>query len=297
MIQAILQIFAYFPLSLGLLTFLLSFSGWDSSPVEAGAVVPTLLSLRSKVALSRRFFRMFRFLDSFHKASSLYSTKQPSYRDGKKPVEVWLDITGQSFNGMYLLLETLTLLDAMDVRGLKVWGETRERIINIEAQRFWFLSLVCGILGSLVKMVKIMAYKPVPEKGEGFGDGSVGKDIAETESKEEQPDNADRNRLVSDNGDKATPWEWRDERARLRHVVFQQREQRKRWRREVKTRSQGIVRRLLADTLDLALPGAVVGWIPASPGTVGVMMLGSTYLTGKGVWERCGRELAAARPT
>lgn len=52
-----------------------------------------------------------------------------------------------------------------------------------------------------------------------------------------------------------------------------------------------IVRRIVADALDIAVPGAVVGWVPLEPGTVGLMMLGSTWLTGLEVWERCGGEL------
>ena len=54
-------------------------------------------------------------------------------------------------------------------------------------------------------------------------------------------------------------------------------------------------RRLVADGLDLAVPGSVVGWVPWGPVTVGWCMLGSTVLTGWEVWERCGRELAAAK--
>jgi hypothetical protein len=46
-----------------------------------------------------------------------------------------------------------------------------------------------------------------------------------------------------------------------------------------------------------AVPGVVIGWIPMSPGAVGLLMLGSTYLTGKEVWERCGKELAVAQAT
>ncbi|KAL2197897.1 hypothetical protein P885DRAFT_76605 [Corynascus similis CBS 632.67] len=53
-----------------------------------------------------------------------------------------------------------------------------------------------------------------------------------------------------------------------------------------------VVRRLIADVMDLAVPGSVVGWVPLAPGYVALLMLGSTVLTGMEVWERCGRELA-----
>lgn len=65
--------------------------------------------------------------------------------------------------------------------------------------------------------------------------------------------------------------------------------------REKREQARRVLRRLVADVLDLAVPGAVIGWVPASPGTVGVLMLGSTWLTALEVWERCGREIDAAK--
>ena len=62
-----------------------------------------------------------------------------------------------------------------------------------------------------------------------------------------------------------------------------------------KTQTRKILRRIVADVLDLAQPATVVGWIQASPGSVGVAMLGSTYLTSLEIWERCGKEVAAAK--
>ncbi|AEO64200.1 uncharacterized protein THITE_2110084 [Thermothielavioides terrestris NRRL 8126] len=47
--------------------------------------------------------------------------------------------------------------------------------------------------------------------------------------------------------------------------------------------------------MDLAVPGSVVGWVPLGPAVVALLMFGSTVLTGMEVWERCGREVAAAK--
>ncbi|KAL2119680.1 hypothetical protein VTJ04DRAFT_6641 [Mycothermus thermophilus] len=52
-----------------------------------------------------------------------------------------------------------------------------------------------------------------------------------------------------------------------------------------------IVRRMVADVLDLGLPGSAVGWVPLGQEAVAWLMVGSTVLTGLEVWERCGREL------
>jgi hypothetical protein len=68
-------------------------------------------------------------------------------------------------------------------------------------------------------------------------------------------------------------------------------EKREKGERGVAKKSQGegekrgkILRRLVADVMDLAVPGSVVGWVPLSPETVGLLMLGSTVLTGMEVW-------------
>jgi hypothetical protein len=50
-------------------------------------------------------------------------------------------------------------------------------------------------------------------------------------------------------------------------------------------------RKLIACLLDMPLPGSIIGWIPASEGTVGSLMLTTSVLTGIDVWERCGREI------
>lgn len=51
------------------------------------------------------------------------------------------------------------------------------------------------------------------------------------------------------------------------------------------------VRKLVADTLDLALPGSVMGWVRLGTGPVSLAMLGSTLLTGWEVWDRVGAEM------
>ena len=51
------------------------------------------------------------------------------------------------------------------------------------------------------------------------------------------------------------------------------------------------LRKMVANVLDVPLPGVVVGWVPVSDGTVGVCMLLSTWLTASEVWEGCGEQV------
>jgi hypothetical protein len=66
-------------------------------------------------------------------------------------------------------------------------------------------------------------------------------------------------------------------------------------REKGRERKRRAFRRVVADAMDLAVPGSVVGWVPLGPGMVSSLMLESTVLTGMEVWERCGREAAAAK--
>lgn len=147
------------------------------------------------------------------------------------------------FNGMYLLLETLLLPDALDIPGLEIWPRDVRGMLGREAQRFWFFALVCAACAGTIRLKHL--YEAVKGKEEGAG----GEDEKRKEEKEME-------------------------------------------RRREKARP--IVRRLIADVLDLAVPGNVVGWVPLKAGPVGVCMLGSTILTCWEVWDRCGREVDAA---
>ena len=156
-----------------------------------------------------------------------------------------MDFGGKMFTGMYLLLESMVFVEVvLEVPGLGVWAGSPDRVAGfvVDGQRFWFLGLVCGVVGAVVKLGRSQGEVKVEGKGNGNEKGGV---VAKME--------------------------------------------------EQRGKRRKIVRRLVADVMDLGLPASVVGWVPLSPETVGWLMLGSTVLTGMEVWERCGRELAAAK--
>ncbi|KAK3950505.1 peroxisomal biogenesis factor 11-domain-containing protein [Pseudoneurospora amorphoporcata] len=234
-----------------------------SAEAEA-QIITAALGVRSKLAQGRRFFRVFRFLESFHSASTLYYQTH-SDRGRDRGVETWLDIMSKSFNGMYLLFETLGFFGALGVPGLDPWGTEVNRYLHVEEQRFWFFALVCGVLGGVVKLVN--------DQGEDVGaaapNGSAG---SVSDMSEKGGDNDEYGNQLKE-----------QERQR---AALEQKEQRIVTREDRRMR---IKRRITADLLDLAQPGAVVGWFPDWPGMIGVMMVGSTWLTGVEVWEKCAR--------
>ncbi|KAJ8123220.1 hypothetical protein ONZ43_g775 [Nemania bipapillata] len=115
----------------------------------------TLLVLQQRLDIARRYIRVFRFLSVFQKTQELLTRPEhvivsspnpekaantPSTDrkvEGSSPTpsppasprqlgqaEKWLDSLSLTLTGMYLLTETSTVIDYMQVDGLQVWGPT-----------------------------------------------------------------------------------------------------------------------------------------------------------------------------
>lgn len=292
LLQAIAQILSSYPALLGLFVSLLELVTIDAAP-SYSAAHGILLVLRQRLGLARRFFRLFRFLDSFHAAQKLYANiavqQLPSGK--KRPswvyLEAYLDVLGRTFNGMYLLLESSTIVDALQIDGLAAWGAKWERAVGVEAQRFWLFALVCAVASGALKALQVLAYTPVPPAG----DVTQSEKVAGAQEKEKTAPAA----AAGVGEEEEEEFDVRKEQERLRGLVRQTRKRRVLWRREVRAKLHGLGRTTAANALDIVLPGVIVGWIDADPGTVGVVMFITTVLTGLDVWERCGREVSEGK--
>ena len=215
-----------------------------------------LAELSSRIGLVRRFIRFFRFLDAFSDSYRIFTAlTEPAAKNGLSGVstaaylERTLDGLASTFNGMYLLLEAATIVDALGIQGLTVLGAELAFATKIEAQRCWFLALVFGALSCVLKLSKAQKVaRPVSEK------------------------------TVDEKDDAGKDGKRRDVEVKS-HVS------------RTTTQQVRLLRKLMTCLLDLPLPGSIVGWIPASPGTLGLLMLTTSVLSGVDVWERCGREI------
>lgn len=190
-----------------------------------------------------------------------------------------LDIMSKSFNGMYLLFETLGFCAALGVPGLDPWGPEVNRFLYVEGQRFWLFALVCGAIGGVVRLVYD---RDLVGGGSSSGGGGGAAATANDRTSETEKENEIGSREDDEHGNQLK------EEERQRAALEQKAEEEQRmviWR----DRRMRIKRRITADMLDLAQPGAVVGWFPDWPGMIGLMMVGSTWLTGVEVWEKCAR--------
>ncbi|TLD29130.1 hypothetical protein PspLS_03655 [Pyricularia sp. CBS 133598] len=214
-----------------------------AGPLKVADTLLLLGDLKGKLALARRTVRLFWFLGSFQTAQQLYS------KGGG--LDVWLDVASRSFNGMYLILETVTMPDVVGTPHLRLFGPALSATLNLEAQRFWLLALVCASASSCLKLLATYGQAAVPETGDGFG-AKVGEKkkagAAEDKAKKEAAG----------------------------VVLAKQRNAKRR----------ALLRKLAADVLDMAAPGVVVGWMDVDAGAVGMAMLVTTLLTGYDVWKK-----------
>lgn len=217
-------------------------------PPTTALTAAGLNALRLQLNLVRRFTRAFRFLENFVVVRRFFAESAAA---PPPSTEDYLDMASRAHNGMYLLLEVLGTLDACGIPGVGLWSPATAARLNLEAQRMWFLALACGACAGALRLVNLYALAPVPETAEGFGGGE------KTKTKEKK----------SKGG---------LEKARAARAA------------ERKGRVFTVARKLLADVVDMALPGSVVGWVDLSPGPVGVAMLCTTVLTSWAFWERCG---------
>lgn len=204
-----------------------------------------LAELSSHLGLARRFLRFFRFLDAFSASYNVFTSLGKDGQPTSAHLEKTLDGLGGTFNGLYLLLEAVTLVDALRIPGLAIWGIELEAALKIESQRCWLFSLVAGALACMLRLSRLQDLTPT--------------------------------RTVPDTGiDEKEIVKIEEERA-LASVKSAQ--------------SRRLTRKMVACVLDMALPGNVVGWIPASKSSVAIIMLVTSVLTAADVWERCGKEV------
>lgn len=314
MVQAIVQILHAYPV---LLSLLLSSLTWGEPAAAAASAKQSdhglaaglviLPVLRQRLALARRFFRFFRFLEAFRGAQRQFfgdgtGVGAAAANDRRRPT--WVRMTAglrgldRTFNGLYLLLEAATLAEALEVPGLAVWAPARAALLAREAQRFWALALVCGAAADALRALEILAYTPVPVVGDVFADedeqkkkGAVnaGPGASSSSSSTAAGEGGKEKKKVGE-----AEFDVLQEQARLRKVLERRKKGRVLWQKEVRAKLRRLGWSFAAQILDIVLPGSVLGWVDADYGAVGVVTFITTILTGKDVWERCGREAVAA---
>ncbi|KAG5300175.1 peroxin 11B [Histoplasma capsulatum G186AR] len=107
------------------------------------------------LALSRRYFRYFQFIDCFERAWAILSGQDPA--SGRGYVVRTMAVGEWSCLGGYLLLEAFTILDALNIHPTQ-WAEQ----VLLESYRFWFYSMVFAS----VRILWQLLVPPSPPEGQ-----------------------------------------------------------------------------------------------------------------------------------
>lgn len=132
-----------------------------------------LVELSGRFGLIRRFFRLFRFFDSFTSSYNTFLSLQAQKDQKPTPspspapfLETTLDGLAATFNGFYLLLEAVTIIDALGIPELVICGPELEYALKIESQRCWLIALCVGAFACIMRLWKMEKHLPVkPEVG------------------------------------------------------------------------------------------------------------------------------------
>ncbi|GFF71502.1 hypothetical protein IFM60648_03444 [Aspergillus lentulus] len=107
--------------------------------------VTTWSTAKSQLALTRRFFRFFNFLDCFERVFALLGSSRSSSKSAADGFPTTLIELGRwTCLGLYFVLEDCTILHAMNVYPV-YWNKP----VIVEAYKFWFYALALSIVGAL----------------------------------------------------------------------------------------------------------------------------------------------------
>ncbi|KAI1617050.1 peroxisomal biogenesis factor 11 [Exophiala viscosa] len=219
---------------------------------------------KEQTNLARRYFRLFKWIDSWTAAYNQYQTylvlgsvsKPPSDVDN---IKVVLTVAKFSLLGMYLFLEMFTLTDAMQITKTS-WAPT----IQIEALKFWFYSLAVSVVLSVYELFVLQFSSTSPAHANGTNSSPV---------ENEKTKASQATITVKSGGKESTTVVVQPKSTSIAHDLRA-------------NRRQALFKQIVADSCDLLIPGAVVGWVPLGPVPVGVAGSISAVLGGSDVWAR-----------
>ncbi|KAJ5822386.1 peroxin-11B Pex11B-Penicillium chrysogenum [Penicillium robsamsonii] len=104
----------------------------------SSALAMQLTTVKLQLALARRYFRFFGFIDSFQRMLALLG------KDGFSSVAGMLELAKCTCFGLYFVLEDLTTLHAMGVYAVSWNGRVMD-----QANTFWFYALSFSVAGAI----------------------------------------------------------------------------------------------------------------------------------------------------
>ncbi|PGH15038.1 hypothetical protein AJ79_02720 [Helicocarpus griseus UAMH5409] len=225
-----------------------------ASTASATEAEPWSIAWRN-LALSRRYFRYFQFVNCFERAWSVFSGQDTSSTGGY--VLRTLDVGRWSCLGGYLFLEAFTILHALNIYPTHWAKQTL-----LESFKLWFYSMIFAMVGIIWQLL-VPASSPgssttkKPTEKEG---AVVTKEVEKEKVISQGDDKADstkteKNRTITTTGDKDTT-----------------------------SNTTRLLTELVILCCDILIPGQTLGWIDVDFLTVSSAAVLSSLLMGKDKW-------------
>ncbi|KAL6791192.1 peroxisomal biogenesis factor 11 [Trichoderma sp. SZMC 28013] len=224
----------------------------------------SFLLLRSKINLTRRLLRFFRFLDQFKLGWDVYAS-------GILDFDALLDVICKTSLGVFGMLETVTLLDLLEIDQLQIFGPEQTASLNYQAQYFWLTALCISLFRSATRLLRILGNQVAP--------GSSSTNEKEKDAQKER-DDQDRNSSSTKDDNDSAPRKPNEIQVETSN-------------RQTKPGEpvSPVILKLISDAMDLLLPASAVRLVQVDSEVIAVAMIISTAITANDVWVRCGRDM------
>lgn len=176
------------------------------------------------------------------------------------------------------MLETVTLLDLLEIDQFEIFGAEQTASLNYQAQYFWLTALCISLFRSTTRLLRI------------FGNQVASSPPSSNEKEKDaqkKSEHQDGDESSTQNGDESAPRKPNET-------------QKKGLGNQLETSNGAtgcggaaspLIMKLVADAMDVLLPASAVGLVQLDSEVIAVAMLISTVITANDVWVRCGREM------
>lgn len=173
--------------------------------------------------------------------------------------------------GVFGMLETVTLLDLLEIDQLQIFGPEQTASLNYQAQYFWLTALCISLFRSATRLLRILGNQVAP--------GSSSTNEKEKDAQKER-DDQDRNSSSTKDDNDSAPRKPNEIQVETSN-------------RQTKPGEpvSPVILKLISDAMDLLLPASAVRLVQVDSEVIAVAMIISTAITANDVWVRCGRDM------
>lgn len=186
---------------------------------------------------------------------------------------------GRTCLGLYGMLESVTLLDLLEVDQLEIFGAEQTDNLNYQAQVFWLIALCISLCRSSIALLRCLGNQAAPHASSNHDS----KENVPSEKSEHQE--GDGPLMKNGNGSASEPPGANQQKGYGDQMALKSRAT------ESNEAVPSLILKLVADTMDVLLPATAVGLVEIHSAVIALAMIISTAITANDVWARCGKNM------